>query len=376
MSAVGTLRSGLPVPTMTGVGTAFGTFGELLQGRLAEPDGDFLVTLPVARWSAATFWARPGTSDLRVVQRHKTKALALTRMIIAESGERVGGLLSVESSLPEGKGMASSSADLVATARAVSNALGIALPARRLEPMLARIEPTDGVLYPGVVAYHHRGVRLRAFLGSLPPLTIVAIDEGGQVDTLAYNRLPKRFTAAHCAEYAVLLDKICAAFGRGDLTAIGAVATRSAIMNQRFNPKRHLESVIGICARHGGLGVVNTHSGTILGILIDATDPRGPDRAAAVASECCALTGTVRVYRALSFERSAPHGHALAPLVLGASRVPGAQLARTAAFPAADRNAARCGSATRPAGGKDGTADGRRRTVRRGRPRPFAARPC
>jgi uncharacterized protein involved in propanediol utilization len=306
MSAVGTLRRGLPVPVMTGVGTAFGTFGELLQGQLPEPDGDFLVTLPIARWSTATFRGRPGASDLSVAPRHKTKALALARMIIEDSSQRVGGLVSVESSLPEGKGMASSSADLVATARAVASALGIALPPRRIERMLARIEPTDGVLYPGVVAFHHRSARLRAFLGSLPPLIIVAIDEGGQVDTVAYNRVPKRFTATRRAEYTVLLDRVSAALTRGDLATIGAVATRSALLNQDFNPKRHLEPMIGICVRNGGLGVVNAHSGTTLGILIDATDPRSPDQAAAVANECCALTGAVEVYRTLSFGPARP----------------------------------------------------------------------
>ena len=39
----------------TGVSSAFGTFGELLQGVLPEEDGDFLVTLPVARWTMARF---------------------------------------------------------------------------------------------------------------------------------------------------------------------------------------------------------------------------------------------------------------------------------------------------------------------------------
>ena len=44
----------------TGVSAAFGTFGELLQGVLPEEDGDFLVTLPVARWAMARFRVRPG----------------------------------------------------------------------------------------------------------------------------------------------------------------------------------------------------------------------------------------------------------------------------------------------------------------------------
>ncbi|MFC7585132.1 hypothetical protein ACFQYP_16355 [Nonomuraea antimicrobica] len=45
--------------TRVGRGRCFGTFGELIQGAL-PPDGrDFLVTIPVARWSYARFAPSP-----------------------------------------------------------------------------------------------------------------------------------------------------------------------------------------------------------------------------------------------------------------------------------------------------------------------------
>ncbi|MEV0388551.1 hypothetical protein [Nonomuraea sp. NPDC050643] len=287
---------------VVGVGTAFGTFGELLQGTVPEPDGDFLVTLPIARWSMATFRSDPYSRELRVEPAHKTKALRLTEMIIDATGADTGGVLTLESGLPEGKGMASSSADLVATARAVSNALRADLPCRRIEEMLRRIEPTDGVLYPGVVAYHHRTVRLRAYLGTLPQLTVIAIDEGGQVDTIAFNRIPKPFSPADKREYARLLDRLGAAVRAGDVAAVGEVATRSAIMNQVLQPKRTLAPMLDICAAHGGLGVVNAHSGTTLGVLLDTADPDYPDKMVAIASDCYALAGNVSAYCALTFE--------------------------------------------------------------------------
>jgi L-threonine kinase len=299
MSAVGATGTGTPLAAPTGVGSAFGTFGELLQGTLPEQDGDFLVTLPIARWAVATFHGDPHARELEVVPRHKVKALRLARMILAWRGLRLGGRLSIESGLPEGKGMASSSADLVATARALSSGLAIDLSTRRLESMLARIEPTDGVLYPGVVAYHHRSVRLRANLGSLAPLTIVSVDEGDTVDTVAFNRIPKPFSAAQRQEYAELLDQLAAALADGNPGAVGAIATRSAVLNQTLNPKRTLDEVLRINDRFGGLGVVNAHSGTTLGVLLD---PSEPDRVAAVASEADQVAAGVSVHRSLSFD--------------------------------------------------------------------------
>nr|WP_308407724.1 kinase [Streptomyces somaliensis] len=289
-------------PGATGVGTAFGTFGELLQGVLPEEDGDFLVTLPVARWTRAAFRLDPDLDDVVVRPVWKRKARRLARMIVEEGAPRpVGGELTVHSLIPEGKGLASSSADLVATARAVGQALGLAMPAPRIERFLARIEPTDGVLYPGIVAFHHRSVRLRAVLGSLPAMAVVGIDEGGAVDTVDFNRVPKPFTAADRHEYARLLDRLTGAVHSRDLAEVGRVATRSALMNQSLRHKWSLEHMCEICRDVGGLGVAVGHSGTALGVLLDAADPAYPHRATAAARACTHLAGGVAVYRALSF---------------------------------------------------------------------------
>lgn len=177
-------------PGAAGVGTAF---GELLQGALPEEDGDFLVTPPVARWTRAAFRPDPDADGPVVRPAWKRKVLRLARVIVEEEAPRpVGGELAVHSLVPEGKGLASSSADLVATARAVGRALGLAMPATRIERFPAPIEPTDGVLHPGIVAFHHRSVRLRAVLGSLPAMAVVGVDAGGAVDTVDFDRAPSR----------------------------------------------------------------------------------------------------------------------------------------------------------------------------------------
>lgn len=285
----------------TGVGTAHGTFGELLQGALPERDGDFLVTLPVARWTRAVFRPDPDAPGLVVRPARKVKALRMARLVMASAPRPVGGVLTLSSLLPEGKGLASSSADLVATARAVGQAVGLALPAARIERLLARIEPTDGVLHPGIVAFHHRSVRLRAVLGSLPAMTVVGVDEGGAVDTVAFNRLPKPFTAADRREYARLLDRLTGAVRAHDLAEVGRVATRSALMNQALRPKRLLGPLCEICREVGGLGVAVGHSGTALGVLLDTADPAYTHRATAAAQACGRIADGVTVYRTLSF---------------------------------------------------------------------------
>ncbi|ATL86848.1 GHMP kinase ATP-binding subunit [Streptomyces malaysiensis subsp. malaysiensis] len=295
-------RAGLPYRGMTGVSTAFGTFGELLQGVLPGGD-DFLVTLPIARWSVATFRSDPAAHRLRVVPDHKHKARRLLSMILADNPVPAGGVLVLESTLPEGKGFASSSADLVATARAVGNALGIGMPPSRIESYLRRIEPTDGVLYDGIVAFDHRRVELRRTLGALRPMSVVGVDEGGTVDTVAFNRLPKPFSDTDRQEYERLLARLTAAVRNGDLAEVGAVATRSAVLNQALRPKRTLDRMIAVCEEIGGLGVVVAHSGTSLGVLIDRADPHWARKVVRASRGCFALAGNVTTYVTLGFRQ-------------------------------------------------------------------------
>jgi uncharacterized protein involved in propanediol utilization len=302
ISATTPAEPGRPRAGPTGVSSAFGTFGELLQGVLPEVDGDFLVTLPVARWTVVRFQETPDCVELGVSPPHKTKALRLIEMIMHDVSAPVGGLLTIASTLPEGKGLASSSADLVATARAVGNALDLPMPPTRIESYLARIEPTDGVLYPSIVAFHHRSVRLRARLGSLPSMTVVSIDEGGAVDTVEFNRIAKPFTAADKREYVALLERLGAAVAAGDLRAVGRIATASGQMNQILRHKRNLDAMIALSEQVGGLGVVVGHSGTTLGVLLDTSDPACADRLTAAAQVCESLAGNVTVFHTLSFD--------------------------------------------------------------------------
>ncbi|ANP52069.1 L-threonine kinase [Streptomyces griseochromogenes] len=285
------------------VSSAFGTFGELLQGALPDDGPDFLVTLPIARWVTATFEYESARDGVEVFPATKTKARRVAKAVLARYSTG-GGSLRLNGSLPEGKGLASSSADLVATARAVASAVGVELPPHAIEDLLRQIEPTDGVMYPGVVAFEHRNVALLDRLGVLPPMTIVGIDEGGTVDTVAFNRIPKNFSVAERDEYARLLDEVRMAVRAGDAAAIGRVATRSAHLNQRLCRKRTLNAMTALSAEVGGVGVVTGHSGSTIGLMLLHDVPDFRSRLAEAINRCRQLAHCEQVfcYQTLGFE--------------------------------------------------------------------------
>ncbi len=278
-----------PEPTSRARGSAvssvFGTFGELLQGALPEGP-DFLVTLPIARWSTAEFEYNRARDGVETFPATKTKAQRVAEAVLARHAAGGGGSLRLSGSLPEGSGLASSSADLVATARAVAWAIGVDMPPALVEDLLRPIEPTDGVMYPGVVAFDHRDVVHRRSLGVLPPMTIIGTDERVTVDTVAFNAIPKNFTDHDRAEYATLLADLGAAVLAADTAAIGRIATRSAHLNQRLCPKRSLSAMTALSAEVGGVGVVAAHSGSAIGLLLPQDIPNYRARLAEAITRC------------------------------------------------------------------------------------------
>jgi uncharacterized protein involved in propanediol utilization len=300
-----TMTTGLPTtaPASTGsvgVGRAFGTFGELVQGVLPPEGSNFLVTLPIARWSVAVFRSEPDL-PLRILPGGRTKARRLVELMCRHYGFPSGGTLALSSDLPTGKGYASSSADLVATARAVGDAFAIDPSPAAIEDLLRQIEPTDGVMYDGMVAFAHREVKLRNALGSPPPLTIVGVDEGGTVDTIAFNAIPKPFGIDEMYEYEHILATVTRAMTTGDAETLGAMATRSAQLNQQLRPKRLLDPLERLAKDCGALGVAVAHSGTTLGVLLADDDPDHAEKLARVLTGCRASGLPVAVDHTLSF---------------------------------------------------------------------------
>lgn len=240
-----------------------GSCGELVQGTLGGKN--FLVTCPINLYSTATIKDCSGPSLICAGDKVKEAIKKTMGYLNIEPKFQ----LTVQSGLPQGKGMASSSADISAACQALALSAGKSLTPDEIANIAISIEPTDGIFFPGIVMIDHIAGKDRLLLGNPPPITIAVFDVGGEVDTLYFNQRidlkrlndekePKVQQALHFVKQGILT---------GDPELIGRGATLSAIANQSILYKPCLETVINLAKQYGAIGVNAAHSGTVLGIL-------------------------------------------------------------------------------------------------------------
>ncbi|MEC0129336.1 GHMP family kinase ATP-binding protein [Paenibacillus pabuli] len=283
----------------TGIGMAYGTFGELLQGMMVESNLDFLVTFPIQNFTKVIF-CPDSTLHVSVIPEFKQKSARLAAEILKIFQLPPGGTICIESDLPVGKGLASSSADLVATARSIESYYGITVPLQLLQKVMKEIEPSDGVMYPEVVAFYHREVELFERLGVLPRLTVLAIDEGGEIDTIQYNRNKKEFTLDERTQYTNLMMQLKYAFCNQDVYSIGQVATRSALLNQDRLKKHTISHLLELSDNYNALGIIIAHSGTYIGILLSDDEIDYAEKLEAIHVALRKAYGEVKIFHSVS----------------------------------------------------------------------------
>jgi L-threonine kinase len=251
-----------------------GVCGELAQGVIEGIH--FLVTCPVdfySRVKVEIFSDGPGVE----APEDCSKAAAAVRRTLSQLKKaKVRARLTVSNPIPRGKGMGSSSADLAAAIAATGLALDIRLSPLQIGQLALQVEPTDGVMFPGITLFDHRAGTLVEELGPPLPLEIVALDFGGSVDTLDFNRVDRRAQwQAVKSETGEALGLVREGLQRGDARLLGQGASLSAAAGQQVSFKPRLSDVTRFAGAVGAVGVNVAHSGAVIGVLLDATERRG-----------------------------------------------------------------------------------------------------
>ena len=257
----------LPRRRLLGFGQSFASFGEIVQGRRIDGE-DYLITLPVDLWSHCTVTYEPIKGPSRV-EAPLSKSRQVAERLLHALGRTRGVRLRIEIArdIPIGKGLSSSTADMLAVLRACQQLFGVSFSHRGISRLFTAIEPHDALHYATCVAYNHRRGRLLDRLDHIPDFRIVAADAGGQVCTATYNRTLD-FDAALIADYDWLYRRTVKAFADRDDRAIADCARRSTELHVRRTGNPFLTRLLALADSTDMLGIITTHSGTCGGYLL------------------------------------------------------------------------------------------------------------
>lgn len=254
---------------MIHTGICHGTLGELLQGPVVR-DGDVhigLVSLPLRRFSRVRFTRSRGERDGDGLA-GKARCRRAVEIYLDRAGlDLPEGRWSCDSELPTGKGMASSTADIVATIRCLDSIFGRATPVESLLDILRAIERSDSVFLDRYALYLSGRQEVLHRFDCEPGFCACYIDEGGAVDTEAIGPALLVHYRAHLSAYLRNLDHALGAFAASDAPAIARCATVSATLSQEVNPRRSLDALLGEQRRFKADGIVVAHTGTLAGYL-------------------------------------------------------------------------------------------------------------
>ena len=278
----------------TATARAPGSCGELAQGML---HGDyFLVTCPIDMYSSATVALTPGTGQVNGPPDAPKSRQAVSLTLAHLRRHDLNAHLSVSSPLPRGKGMASSTADVSAAVAATAAAMNVEtdMPPTTIAKIALQVEPSDGTMLPGIAMLDHKQGNISKTIGSPPPMRVVVLDFGGDVDTLAFNGVNRDSALKRLQpEFEEALQLVAQGIRDGSAEDVGAGATRSAITNQQLLYKPQLDAVLRLAEDVGAVGVNAAHSGTVLGLLFEDDNALAEN---AVSQAWESLFGIRRIY--------------------------------------------------------------------------------
>lgn len=249
-----------------------GTCGELVQGWHPDWDEPVLVSCPMTCYSRVTVQLLPQSRRVTAngpgatVKLRQAAHLALRELERADLGARI----SVSTELLSGRGMASSTADIVGVLAAISAALNRPFTPAEMARLACRIEPSDSTMFAGLAALAYRGSSRHQELGPAPDLPLLMLDLGEGVDTVSYNaRLDLSAVQRLAVTTRIALDWLREGISAGNPAAIGAAATLSAASYQAVSDNPLLPQVQAWAKTTGALGIVRAHSGSLFGLLYE-----------------------------------------------------------------------------------------------------------
>ncbi|MFS0788807.1 hypothetical protein ABC345_20800 [Shouchella sp. 1P09AA] len=261
------------------IGNAIGHHGELIQGRLishaSEDTKKMSITLPWSEiGSTATLSVNNSYGGIICSSLSKEKALKaakLTSMYLL--GEELNGELTIYNSLAVGKGLGTSTMDVLAAIRAVSKSCFKKLEKWEEAELATKAElACDAVMFDDttVLFSSEDATVLKDFNRKLPSMLIIGFDSEPKTIINTLDLRTPNYSNEELKIFNQLVDTVEKGIISNKLELIGEVATISADINQTYLPKKNYHKIKKIAENFKAIvGIQIAHTGTVMGLICD-----------------------------------------------------------------------------------------------------------
>ncbi|MCI1945240.1 GHMP family kinase ATP-binding protein [Clostridium luticellarii] len=237
-----------------------GSFGEIVQGKMENRD--ILLSCPVDVYTEVKL-----TECHNPVRRANLKKSSnfLFNILKSWGYEKYYKNIDIEinSQIPQGKGLASSTADLCGVYYCLIDMFNRKFNELELVRNCVNIEPTDSIIFKKMTLFDYKNGKYSCTLGDYLSYDVLAFEGYGAVDTVEFNHrdLPE------LSDVTALIPVLKEAVEEKNLEKLAYVSTESIIKNQGRLYYEFLDRIIDIKKRTSGLGIMGAHSGNALGII-------------------------------------------------------------------------------------------------------------
>lgn len=257
-----------------------------MQGVLPDASAFLVGGLPSRRWySEAVLQSGAAGDPVNLPPKTRAALNLLERQVGLHLPLEVR--IELRSNIPWGKGLSSSSTDILSVLCVANAFLKTELSPDDLYRIAAQVEPTDPCLCDDIpVFYQHTGCRGATI--DLPPVSLLYFDAapGTSIDTLA---MPDNWHPGAGRFFSWLLRRLIRAAADADYRQLFDAITYSAEYNQQLLPLPGFAELYRL-AEENHAGLMVAHSGTVAGVLTT------PDRAAELLPRVEALAKSREVY--------------------------------------------------------------------------------
>ncbi len=244
-----------------------GACGELVQGiYMGSP---CLVSCPIDMMVEIEVSVSTGTGKVLLPESMPKTERAVQRALIHFKRSDIDVVVRRSKALPEARGYASSTADILATLFGLARSLQESISAKEATKLAISIEPTDSLAWEDLTLLSYRDGEVIQPLGKISELDVLILDWCRRVDTLtfnsaAHNGIPSELVPVYNEVFSMLFKGIA----ERDVDLMGQAASLSARMHQKILFKPELDEVFKLAEDVDSPGVCVAHSGSLIGVLL------------------------------------------------------------------------------------------------------------